>query len=293
MFNDRVMSPGSASPPPPPAAAALAAKFASTIGSALLDERRRRGWTTRDVAGRARVSAATVTNVEAGRSASIATHARLAVALGLSLDVSLAGKRRRTTQEPSDLVHAAMGELEARWLAAHGYEIAIDHPYQHYQFAGRADVLAWTRTPAALLHVENRSRFPDLQQAAGSYNAKRQYLARVVADQSGIRRFESETHVMVGLWSAEVVHVLWLRSATFQALCPDPGDRLSAWMRGQPPATGRSSSSILLDPFASRRQAATVELAGALTTVKPRVRGYREAADRIRSGRSGPGPRLG
>jgi len=234
-----------------------------------------------------------VTNAEAGRSASIATYARLAVALGLSLDVSLAGRRRGSTREPSDLVHAAMGELEARWLTAHGYEIAIDHPYQHYQFAGRADVLVWTRAPAALLHIENRTRFPDIQEAAGSYNAKRQYLARVVAEQSGIRRFESETHVMVGLWSAEVIHVLRLRSATFQALCPDPGDRLAAWLRGQPPATGRSSSFVLLDPFARRRQAATVELSQALTTVKPRVRGYREAADRIRSGRGGSGRRLG
>ncbi len=58
-------------------------------------------------------------------------------------------------------------KLEARLLRAHDYEVAIDHPYQHYQFAGRADVLAWTRTPAALLHIENRTRFPDLQAGGG------------------------------------------------------------------------------------------------------------------------------
>ena len=126
-------------------------------------------------------SKGTVSGVEAGRQASLDTYARLAVALGLTLDVVLGDRRRRTPLEPSDLVHAAMGELEARWLTVHGYELALDRPYQHYQFAGRADVLAWTREPARLLHIENRTRFPDLQSAAGSYNAKREYLAAVVA----------------------------------------------------------------------------------------------------------------
>lgn len=234
-----------------------------------------------ELARRARVARATVTNVEAGRVASLETYARLAVALGLTLDLTLDSRRRRATRQPSDLVHAAMGELEAACLAGRGHEVAIDHPYQHYQFAGRADVLAWTRDPPALLHIENRTRFPDLQAAVGSYNAKRQYLARVVAEQLGIRRFGSETHVMAGLWSAEVIHSVRLRPATFQALCPDPGDDLEAWLQGDPPATGRSSTFVLLDPSASGRQVATVDLERVLGGVRPRVRDYREAVTRL------------
>ncbi len=175
-----------------------------------------------------------------------------------------------------------MGEVEARWLAAHGYQLAIDHPYQHYQFAGRADVLAWTRQPLALLHIENRTRFPDLQQAVGSYNAKRQYLARTLAQQLGIPGFASETHVMVGLWSAEVIHSVRLRATTFRAICPDHEERLQAWLGGAPPPRGRSSSLLLLDPFAEGRRAPMVGLERVLSGVRPRIRGYREAADRLR-----------
>ncbi len=76
-------------------------------------------------------------------------------------------------------MHAAMGELEARALQRPGVRISIDEPYQHYQFAGRADVVAWD--DENLLHIENRTRFPNLQEAAGSYNAKRQYLASSIA----------------------------------------------------------------------------------------------------------------
>jgi hypothetical protein len=221
-----------------------------------------------------------VANVEAGRVASLETNARLAVALGQTLELSLAG-RRAAARAPSDLVHAAMGELEARWLAEQRYEVALDHPYQHYQFAGRADVLAWTREPAALLHLENRTRFPDLQAAAGSYNAKRQYLAACVARQLGLRRFASETHVMVGLWSAEVLHSVRLRTATFRAMCPDGSERWTDWLAGRPPTAAVSSTLVLPDPFASGRQARSVDLDGVLAGARPRIRGYREAAVRL------------
>jgi len=269
--------------PPTPVADALASRFAARIGAAIGQERVRRLWTTGDVAARARVSPSTVSNVEAGRRASLDVYARLAVALGLTLDVSLEAKRRRGTREPSGSVHAAMGEIEARWLHELGYEVAIDHPYQHYQFAGRADVLAWTLEPPALLHIENRTRFPNLQEAAGSYNAKRQYLAKVVAGQLGFARFASETHVTIGLWSAEVIHSVRLRSATFHALGPDSRERLDAWLRGDPPTAGTSSSVVLLDPFVIGRQAPMVALEHVLAGARPRVRGYHEAAERLRT----------
>ena len=127
--------------PPTPAAEVLANHFATRVGVAVGEERARRGWTTRDVASRARVSAATISNVEAGRRASLDVYARLAAALGLALDVTLEKRRRGRARGQSDLVHAAMGEIEAGWLRALGYEVAIDHPYQHYQFAGRVHLL--------------------------------------------------------------------------------------------------------------------------------------------------------
>ena len=176
-----------------------------------------------------------------------------------------------------------MGEVEARALAGRDRTIAIDEPYQHYQFAGRADVLAWDA--ANLLHIENRTRFPNLQEAAGAWNAKRRYLAAAIAERAGIgpRGWRSVTHVMAGLWSAEVLHVLRLRRATFDALCPDPPDALLAWIDGREPPSGVISTFVLLDPavpFGSR--ARTVASMSGLTTLRPRYRDYAEAAAVLR-----------
>ncbi len=255
------------------------------IGAAVGQERQRRGWSLTELAARARLSVGTVSGVEAGRTTSFETCARLAVALGLDFEVALPSRRRPDARPASDVVHAAMGEHEARWLTRRGFELAIDYPYQHYQFAGRADLLAWTTEPPAMLHIENRTRFPDLQSAAGSFNAKRRYLAGALAVHLGIPGFLSQTHVMAGLWSAEVIHAVRLRRASFLALCPDSDERLRSWLRGQPPVRGSSSTFVLLDPLAQGRQARTIGMDRVLSGVRPRVRGYAEAAQGLQRAR--------
>ena len=181
-----------------------------------------------------------VHGVEHGRPASLVTYARLGAALGLELRVDLDDPRRRApSARAEDPVHAAMGELLASRLAGFGFPVAIDEPYQHFQFAGRADVLAWDIGRRALLHVENRTRFPNLQDALGSYNAKRRYLPAVMADRLGLRGgFASVTNVIAGLWSSEVIHVVRLRSATFQATCPDDPSGFASWWNGDVPPAG-------------------------------------------------------
>jgi hypothetical protein len=214
---------------------------------------------------------------------SIEMLAALAGPLGLRVEMDLVPARRGvvTQRTNGDVVHAAMGELEASHLRSLGYGVAIDDPYQHFQFAGRADVLAWSREPAALLHFENRTRFPNIQEAAGSWNAKRAYLAPVIAERLGVRRFRSVTHVMACLWSAEVLHAVRIRAATFQSLCPDPSDAFDEWWRGTTTAAGTSTTLILLDPFASGRQKRWIDLEVALSSARPRISGYADAAERI------------
>ena len=271
-----------------PAAQAALQRMTLEAGERLRDERMRRGWTLRELADRAGTAAAVAHNVEAGEIATLESYARLATALGLRPEIALVDSRtRRAAGSPrldaADFVHAAMGEIEARGLARPERTIAIDEPYQHYQFAGRADVLAWD--DENVLHIENRTRFPNLQEAAGSYNAKRQYLARSLADRAGIgpRGWRSVTHVMAGLWSAEVLHVMRLRRASFAALCPDPPDAFLAWLRGEPPEPGTTSTLVVLDPavpFGSRRR--TVAPVREPPILDPRYRGYADAADALR-----------
>lgn len=282
------MSPRRLTEPLTPAARAALQRMAIDAGQQVRDERIRRGWTLRELASRAGTATAVAHRVEAGDVATLESYARLAAALGLRPSLAFVDPRTRrvagaTGNEAADFVHAAMGEAMARALARPGRTIAIDEPYQHYQFAGRADVLAWD--DEHLLHIENRTRFPNLQEAAGAYNAKRRYLAAAIGDRAGIgpRGWRSVTHVMACLWSSEVLHAIRLRRATFAALCPDPPDDFLAWLRGERPRAGASSTLVVLDPavpFGSRRR--TVAAANEPPILEPRYRGYADAADVLR-----------
>ena len=282
------MSPLRRSEPMSPATSAALTRMTVEAGQRIREERIRRGWTLREVSDRAGVALGLVHRIESGDVASLESYARVSTALGLRPDLGFADARGRprTTgpwHEAEDFVHAAMGELEARALTGPGRTVAIDEPYQHYQFAGRADVLAWDRHN--LLHIENRTRFPNLQEAAGSWNAKRQYLARALAERLGLgpRRWRSVTHVMASLWSAGALHVIRLRRASFTALCPDGTEAFEAWLRGDEPPGGVASTLIVLDPmvpFGSRRR--TFALMEEPPILDPRYRGYADATEALR-----------
>ena len=178
-----------------------------------------------------------------------------------------------------------MGEMVASRLASHGFTIAIDEPYQHYQFAGRADLLAWDLDRRALLHVENRTRFPNLQDAIGSYNAKRAYLPGVLAERLGLRTgFNSVTNVVAGLWSSEVIHAARIRAATFTSVCPEDRSAFDGWWAGTPPMQGPATSAfVLLDPIPRAGRSAFVGLDEVLQgSTRPRYRGYADAAAALR-----------
>jgi transcriptional regulator with XRE-family HTH domain len=259
--------------------------MAVEIGIQLRDERRRRGWTLAEVARRARTTAATVHRLEDGTPGSLDAYARVAVALGLSPSFAPSTRRAADATRDADPVHAAMGEAEAVHFRDHARDVLIDEPYQHYQFAGRADVVVVDRPRRALLHIENRTRFPDLQGFAGSYNAKRAYLAPELARRLGIPGgFASITHVVAALWSSEVLHTVRLRQASFDALCPHPIDAFAAWWDGTEPRAGEWSAFVLFDPLPgvrrSRRRWVGLD---AVPNVEPRYRGYAEALARLRA----------
>ena len=102
------------------------------------DARRRRHWSIATLAERARLSRPMVVAMEHAQRASLDTWVALAQALGLELEMELVDPRRRgaSTACREDPVHAAMGELEGAHLQRLGFSVAIDEPYQHFQFAG-------------------------------------------------------------------------------------------------------------------------------------------------------------
>jgi hypothetical protein len=253
------------------------------FGQQVRDTRLTRGWSVGELARRSGLSPSFVYLIEAGGSGSAEAAARIGHALGLRVTLEMIDPRRRADQRATlsaDPVHSAMGEFETAHLHGHGLATGVDEPYQHYQFAGRADIVSWDVPRAALLHIENRTRFPDFQDMAGAFNAKRAYLAESIGARLGVRRWRSETHVIAGLWSSEVLHALRMRTASFQALCPDGRAGFDAWWRGEPPTSGTSSALVVLDPLATARQRAYIGLDEALSA-RPRYHGYADAAARL------------
>jgi transcriptional regulator with XRE-family HTH domain len=259
----------------------IALRVAGHLGLTIADARRARGWALRDMGARTGLAISWIHDIEHGHPATLESYAALAAALGLDLRMDLVDPRaRRVGARSEDPVHSAMGEVIAARMSRAGSDVALDEPYQHYQFAGRADVLAWDRDRRALLHVENRTRFPNLQEAIGSYNAKRRYLASSVSERIGLRTgFEVVTHVMAGLWSSEVIHTARLRPATLRAICPDGPGAFEAWWAGERPLSSRVSSSfVLLDPAPRAGKRPFVGLEEALAaSLRPRFRGYADA----------------
>jgi hypothetical protein len=205
------------------------------------------------------------------------------MALRQELRVEIASARRGGVARTEDPVHAAMGEIQAAHFQKLGFQTNLDVPYQHYQHAGRADFLTWTVEPARLLHLENRTRLPNTQEALGSFNAKCAYLGAELASRLGTRRWQHETHVVVALWSAELLHSLRLRSATWRAACPDV-EAFEAWWRGDPPSGGIRSELLVWDPLEGRRRDRRrwvgVDDVG---TVRPRCRNYQDAFSALRA----------
>jgi transcriptional regulator with XRE-family HTH domain len=259
------------------------ARLASRAGDLIRDERLQRRWTLATLASRAGISTSHLAQLESGKPASLDTYARVLTALGRQPDLTATDPRGHSRKrDDEDFVHAAMGEVEARRLRSFAFEMAIDEPYQHYQFAGRADVVAWDRARRALLHIENRTRFPNVQEALGSFGAKRAYLGRVLAERFEVRGgWRSETHVIAGLWSSEVLHVIRMREETFRAACPNDAAPFEAWWAGDVAAlAGVTSSLVLLDPGHIVRDA--YRFTAPLPATRPRYRGYAEAAEALR-----------
>lgn len=238
------------------------------------------------MSAKAGLSTSEVHKLEIGKVCSLDTYVRVGLALGLDPRFTLLPEPKIGSPRDADPVHAAMGEIEAAHFRALGHELRLDEPYQHYQFAGRADAAIIDRGRRALLHLENRTRFPDTQGFLGSWNAKRAYLANDLAKRLEIRGgWLSIDHVVVALWSSEVLHSLRLRTETFRSACPDGPDRFAAWWAGSaPPAPGTRASLVVFDPLPGQRISRRRWIGlDDMRSVDPRYRGYTEALAALRA----------
>jgi len=278
------MSPQPTIRPATPAVLARVEALAVSLGAEVRAARSRRPWTTRQLAERAGVSRALVYRVERGEPSTLETYARLGTALGRRLDASLEDPRPKALPgRAEDPVHAAIVETLAARYAAQGRIVVADEPFQHFQFAGRADVTAVDPAGPDLLHHEVKTALPNVGELAGAWNVKRQYLARVLAERHGFRHgFGSVTHVLTVAWTADCLRVLRLRGATFRSLGPDPPEAFARWWEGGRPDARRITSTIVIFDPIDRPRAPTWASLRHHGADRPRHRGYADLLGELR-----------
>ena len=267
--------------PATPAVLARVTATCAALGVQVRAGRVRRRWTTKRLAAEAGISRTLVYLVERGEPTTMGTYARLGAALGLRLEASLEDARGSVRPgRAEDPVHAAIVETLARRYASQGLLVAADEPFQHYQFAGRADVIAVDPAGPDLLHHEVKTAIPNVGELAGAWNVKRQYLAASIAQRHGAQGgFRSVTHVLTIAWTAECLRVLRLRESTIGSLGPDAPNAFSRWWEGAGPVlTGVTSTVVIFDPIDRPRAPAWASM-GDLGAVRPR---YRDYADLLR-----------
>lgn len=276
---DTMMAPGT-EPSVIEDASVRLARCCRRLGELTRVARQARRWSVGRLAEAAGLSRSAVVKIEAGRPAGLLTYHRIAEVLQLDLTIDMVAPVIRRDAE--DAVHAAMGEVLARRFGAAHREVLIDEPYQHFQFAGRGDLVVVDRHRLAFGHTEHKTSLPNIGEAAGSFNAKCTWLAEEVGRRRGIGRFASESHTLVLLWSVEIMEVVRRRTSTFRALGPDGSTPFEAWWSGAP-LPGRHRGLVLFDPVdrgpAVRRW---VDLDTALD-LRPRYRGYADAGDELQA----------
>ena len=270
------MSPFRTVKPATPAVIARVTSLCAALGLQVRAARVRRRWTTKHLAVESGISRSLVYLAERGEPTTMETYARLGAALGLRLEASLEDPRTKARPgRAEDPVHAAIVESLAARYVAQSRLVAVDEPFQHYQFAGRADLTAVDPAGPDLLHHEVKTAMPNVGELAGAWNVKREYLAATVAARHEMPRgFRSVTHVLTIAWTAECLHVLRLREATIRSLGPDVPDAFGRWWAGdRPMASGITATVVIFDPIDRPRAPAWAGLDD-VAALRPRHGGY-------------------
>jgi transcriptional regulator with XRE-family HTH domain len=141
-----------------------------------------------DLAERAGLSQATISDIERGRSDRLSIRTLRAVAFALGADASLELRwRGGEVDRLLDGGHAALVGLAVELLARCGWEVATEVTYSHYGERGSFDILAMHPGSGAALAVEVKTRLVSLEATLRKLDEKARLAPGVAADRFDTR----------------------------------------------------------------------------------------------------------
>ncbi|MGQ0607564.1 MAG: helix-turn-helix domain-containing protein [Chloroflexota bacterium] len=164
------------------------------LGRLLRMRRMRHGWRLEDVAGRCRLSIATIARGENGAFASVGVVRRHGAALDLRIEWTAVGRGADVTRTLDD-EHAAIVETVARWLRRFGIEVVAEASFSIYGERGRVDLLGLDGATRTLYLVEVKTELSDLQDLLGAVDIRERLAPRIAEDRGW--RFDRRCSLLV------------------------------------------------------------------------------------------------
>ncbi len=179
-----------------------------------------RGLRQEDVAAPIDVDRSVMTDLEAGRleAVSLRTARRLCGRLGIDLIVE-ARWRGGAVDRLLDRDHAAIVERVSRVLTAAGWQVELEFTFNEFGDRGSVDVLGWHPVDRALLIVEVKSTFTDLQAMLMTLSRKVRVVPKVAARERGWDR-RSLGRILVVIGTSRNRRVVGSHRSVFDATFP-------------------------------------------------------------------------
>ncbi len=199
------------------------------IGLALRRVRLRRNERQRDVAARSGISASLYSQIERGHLG--ATTLRSIRAAAAALDVRLELAVRWRGGDLDRLIHgrhAAMSQLVARTLVEAGWEVVPELSFNHFGERGVIDLVAWHAVRGAMLIVEIKTEFVDVNEMLETMDRRRR-LASVIARERGWPPKHLGSWLVVAESRTNRRHLAG-HADLVRAAFPEDGRSVSAWL---------------------------------------------------------------
>ena len=200
------------------------------VGRAFKAVRVHLGWTQRDVSARSAVSQGQVSRIERGiaEAVSVRDLGRIAKALNVRLSLN-PWWRDGDLAQLLDAGHAAIVEYVVGWLLRRGWEVLVEYSFNHFGERGSVDIVAWHPRFRALLLVEVKSRFVDVQEMLATFARKVRIVPDLVAASHGWQPL-AVGRLVVAAGSGTNRRVVDAHPAIFAATYPGRTRDAQAWI---------------------------------------------------------------